>query len=226
MTFGNQYVPGVGYSSSNATGETMSFGPISHYDATAGFSFNSSAGDNNEINYYFGAAAFHLLQPKEAFDATETFVKLPIKYDGNLGVHWTINNNIGITAAFNYFNQHPYQEIIGGGLVSWSYFNPKDTRLNFSVYAGAFYRVGDAIIPTFKIDYQNYSLTVSYDINNSTLSTASNGNGGVEMSFYVRGLLHFKQNKLACPRFEQMMPGFSTDDHATDYDKGGNKKKD
>lgn len=207
MTFGNQYQLG-GYNAGNSTGETMSFGTISHWDATAGLSFNSSIGDRNQVNYYFGAAAYHLLQPKEAFNNDETFIKLPIKYNGNFGFNWNITDQVGFTAHFNYSNQHPYQEAIGGGLISWRHVDSKEAKNNFTIYGGMFYRVNDAWIPTFKLDYHNYSLTLSYDINNSSLTAASNGVGGMEISLYSRGNLNFKKSKTECPRFEQMMPGF------------------
>ena len=75
-----------------------------------------------------------------------------------------------------------------------------------------FYRLNDAIIPTFKVDYNSYSFTMSYDINTSSLKTASNGMGGFEISVYSRGFLSigiWAQDKTKCPRFEQMiLPAF------------------
>jgi hypothetical protein len=78
----------------------------------------------------------------------------------------------------------------------------------FAIYAGAFIRFKDAFIPTVKMDYDNYSVTLSYDINTSSLRPASNGIGGFEMSLFVRG--SYKKSsqfgtQVSCPRFEQML---------------------
>ncbi len=100
----------------------------------------------------------------------------------------------------------PYQEVIGGGLISWRSYDA-NTQTNFTLYAGCFYRLNDAIIPQLKLDYNNYSLTASYDVNNSGLKAASQGVGGFEFSLFVRGM--FKKaldgtEHVKCPRFENV----------------------
>jgi len=51
-----------------------------------------------------------------------------------------------------------------------------------SISAGAYYRNQDAIIATILYEVSQYSVGVSYDVNLSGLRTASNGNGGFEIS--------------------------------------------
>ncbi|PZF73223.1 PorP/SprF family type IX secretion system membrane protein [Taibaiella soli] len=209
MTFDNQWLGGS-YSSTNPSGETNTYNKVSYFDLSAGVSFNSSVGPNNRINYYIGAAAYHVARPKDAFADNESLVRLSTKWTGNLGIQAYLPNNFGLTFHFNYTNQNPYQETIGGGMVSWSTYDGQAGKV-FTLYAGCFYRVGDALIPTMKIDYTDYSLTMSYDVNNSSLKPASNGAGGFEFSLFVRG--HYKHSQNAgdqtrCPRFENMMPAF------------------
>src|SRR5690606_9027923 len=91
--------------------------------------------------------------------------------------------------------------------ISWRKFNALEQQL-FAIYGGLFYRFKDAVIPTIKLDYQQYAITVSYDINSSQLKTASNGMGGFEISLFTRGVLTkgpWAVDKNQCPRFEQMM---------------------
>jgi hypothetical protein len=106
----------------------------------------------------------------------------------------------------NYTNQSPYQETIFGGLLS--YRHALGERKYFAIYAGCFIRVNDAIIPTIKLDYKNYSFTGSYDVTTSSLRPTLSSQGGYEISVYARGRNKRKEGQMdqvMCPRFEQEM---------------------
>lgn len=201
MTFSSQYQNGQ-YNPSNANGETMNFNRVNHFDMGAGLSLNSSLGARNNVNYYIGASAYHILRPKNAFNNSDAFTRLNMKWQGNLGIKAQITNQFGLLVHANYTNQAPYNEMILGGLLS--YRTTDQNAKPFTFYIGSFYRFRDAIIPTLKMDYKMYSVTVSYDLNNSGLKTASNGMGGFEISLYARGF--FKRESIVdmikCPRFE------------------------
>ena len=51
-----------------------------------------------------------------------------------------------------------------------------------AVALGAYYRVKDAVIPTFLFQYDKYAFCVSYDYNISDLAVASKNSGGLEFS--------------------------------------------
>lgn len=211
-TYSSQYVNGV-YDPATASGESFSSNTIQNYDLGAGVSFNSSIGEKNNINYYIGASAYHIAKPRHSFAGSDYFVRLDTKWSGNLGVKYAINNTYAVTVHANYSNQSPYQETLVGGLVSWnnSAFTRRSTEQYFAIYAGFFARLKDALIPTMKVDYKNYSLTCSYDINTSSLNPATGGSGGTEISLFVRGMYNKTANagdRVQCPRFEQMMPMF------------------
>jgi len=210
MTFSSQYINGS-YSAYNPSGENAPFKNIQNYDLGAGVSLNSSLGDENQVNYYLGAAAYHITEPNQSFEGSDQIIRLTTRWSGNLGLKYNINSQYAVTFHMNYTHQAPYEEWIGGGLVSWKSINNTIGGNNITVYAGLFYRVNDAIIPTIKMDYQAYSLTVSYDINNSTLKPATNGVGGYEMSLFVRG--NYKRNAkntdaTRCPHFEDLNNSF------------------
>lgn len=206
MSFSSQYANGS-FNGNNASGENITNTKLAYFDAGAGVSFNSSLGEYNRVNYYIGLSAFHLNQPKAAFSDRESFMRMDMKWNGNLGFHWQAQEQVGITAHFNYSVQGKYREVIGGALVSWK---NQDARMQpvFTLYGGMFYRLNDALIPTVKMDYQSYSFTLSYDLNTSNLKAATNGMGGMELSIFTRGFLDkgpWKQDKTKCPRFEEMM---------------------
>jgi type IX secretion system PorP/SprF family membrane protein len=206
-TFSTQYVNGA-YDPGNASRENMTNTVIRNYDLSAGLSLNSTAGPNNEVNYYIGVAGFHVTKPKHAFNNQETLIRLTPKYTANMGFRWNINEQYGFTAHMNYLNQSPYKETIVGGLLSWKSVHQYEAK-PFTLHIGTFVRLKDAIIPTMKMDYQSYSVTVSYDINTSGLRPASEGMGGFEISLFTRGVFNKSDapgSQTRCPQFEQLLP--------------------
>ncbi len=205
MTFSSQYFGGT-YNPGFPSGELMNQTKLTYFDIGAGISFNSSLGDQGKYNYYIGAAAFHLNKPKAAF-GNEAFVRMDVRYNGNLGLSCQLNNEFGLISHFNFSIQGKYRETIGGALLCYRNYD-EAKQLMFVLFGGVYYRLNDAIIPTFKLDYLNYTFTVSYDINSSSLKNVSKAQGGVEISVYKRGFLYRKpwtEDKTHCPRFEQMI---------------------
>lgn len=206
-TYSSQYVNGT-YGASNPSGENFNNTTIENYDVATGVSFNSSAGPNNIVNYYVGFSAFHLNRPKHAFNDANVLSVLPAKYTGNAGFSWRMNSQFGLNVHADYSTQATYTQLIFGGLVSWQ--TVSETSKNFKIYAGAFIRYKDAIIPTFKVDYGIYSLTFSYDINAYSLQRVTPGSGGYELSFFLKGRYKKTQQyggNVSCPRFDHMLQG-------------------
>jgi len=205
MTVDNQYIGG-NYISTAPTGENLTFSKITHYDISAGLSFNSTLGEEAQVVYYIGGAAYHVTKPKESFNPNENFVKLSAKYTGNFGLQARLSKEFGMTVLANYTNQYPYQETIFGGLLNWRTTLSETHR--FVLYAGCFMRINDAIIPTMKVDYKTYAFTMSYDITTSSLRPALSSKGGWEFSLYVRGKFNRRENvmdQVTCPKFEPGM---------------------
>jgi hypothetical protein len=72
-------------------------------------------------------------------------------------------------------------------------------------YLGGWYRYSDAIAPYIALEWSKYQVAFSYDVNISSFTPATNGNGAYEVSFIFNG----KNNKriigpkynFACPKF-------------------------
>ena len=65
-----------------------------------------------------------------------------------------------------------------------------------------FYRWDDAIIPAFGINYNSITAIVSYDINHSDLTAASNYKGGFEFSLtYVWNKKKQIEKTKYCPKY-------------------------
>lgn len=205
MTFSSQVVGGV-YNGSNASGENAPFSSMSSFDLGTGLSFNSSIGTENNCNYYLGASLFHINRPTQVFNGGYASVKMPMKWQFSGGINFIFSETWSMALHTNYSSQAPYSEMVYGGLLTYHSVVPV-LESDFAFTMGAFVRDNDAIIPTVKIDYQNMAFGISYDVNNSTLTTSSNtSTGATEFTLYIRGMFNHKNNPqdgIMCPRFER-----------------------
>jgi hypothetical protein len=58
----------------------------------------------------------------------------------------------------------------------------------------------DAFILSTRFDYENFALGFSYDINTSSLNTATDGNGGFELSLQYK-ICGNQRRGVYCPTF-------------------------
>ena len=197
ITTNNQY-DGFGYNGSLPTGEVFGSN-YSYMDASVGMSFNSTLGENEEHNYFLGAAYHHLNKPVNGF--YQSIQHLP-KWVFSAGFKYNIDFYSYITFHADYSKQDIYSEMIGGAMYSRK-IGDEDIP-TYTVHFGTYVRWQDALIPVVKLDYYPFSLAFSYDINTSSLKTASQGRGGMEVSLsyitYVNKDNSTKE-KLRCPKF-------------------------
>lgn len=201
MRFASQF-EGNSYNTAAPTGETMTFEKVHHWDASAGLSLSGAI--SGKVNYYIGGAGYHVSKPQESFyDAS--FVRLTTCWSGNAGVSARLSKGFGLTIHANYKYQDPYQEIIVGGLISHN-FRAVQNGQKIKLAAGCFYRFQDAIIPMVQAEYNNWALTMSYDIAASGKRIYLAGSAGYELSLSLRGNYNRKpETELKCPRFEQQL---------------------
>lgn len=210
MIFGDQYMNGS-YDPGNLSAENISGTNVRYFDLGAGVSFNSSLGERNRVNYYLGAAAYHINKPKVAFDKNDAYTALLPRWNANAGMQWMIEEHAVLSLHGNYSRMGANQEIIAGFLASWRNIDMATRKKVFALYGGVFYRWNDAWIPTLKLDYKTFSFTFSYDMTTSGLTKANNGQGGFEISVFAKG--HFKkvltsEDRVNCPRFEDLLEEF------------------
>lgn len=199
MTFDNQYQNGS-YNQSNGNGERQMPNPkFNHWDLGAGISFNSSPTEN--ISYYLGISSYHFTTPKNSFYYNSTTnAGLDARWNVNVGLSAILNETWGMQLYGNYMIQGPFHETIAGGLFKWSKTNYEE-RYPFALYGGVFYRFGDAIVPTLKMDWKGQSFAFSYDLNTSSLRTVSNLKGGFELTVYTSGMFKNSAEDRRSPKF-------------------------
>jgi len=174
---------------------------VHYFDANMGVLYNASTNGNN--NFYLGASGYHLNHPKASFLGEDT-INVPIRLTIHGGGYFPITG----TASTIYVsglasNQAGARQYVLGG--AWESTNNNDETNPVNFYAGVWARftnnTTDAIIPYLGLDYSDFSLGVTYDVNISALSTASQSRGGIEISLiYIKKAASGKHG-VPCPKF-------------------------
>lgn len=168
-----QFNPGIGQEALN--------NKVNYFVVNAGVSWSHAPSEN--FSYTIAAGANNLNQPQESFEQKKNSeVGLGIRYTGQVGAIWYLNEKFSLRPAVLYQNQSTANELIAGNEFNMIVGNPEIRSFATNVFLGGWYRTGDAVMITGGIEYKNLRIGVSYDYNTSALKTASNGNGGFEIS--------------------------------------------
>jgi type IX secretion system PorP/SprF family membrane protein len=197
LQFDDQYVNGA-YSVSNATRQQFGSTGFTYWDVSVGISYKTSVTDN--INMYVGGGLFHITEPQIAF-TKEYDVRLNRKWCVNGGLSAWINNMDKIVFYADYFMQGGNRMVQGGGLFTHC-FDEKGEDGALSIAVGGALRWNDAFIPVLKLYTHQFGVGLSYDVNISKLTTASQFRGGFELSLSYIGLwkrLAESLEKVECP---------------------------
>ena len=191
LQWGNQF-NGSTYDSSMDPRENTGGNSFTFADFGAGllFNYDNKSGakhvtDNHDFRAHIGVACFHVNRPHYAFSGSEDerlYVKTVVH--GNM-LYSIKNTNVAIAPGFMYYRQGPTQEIFAGGMLR--YCIQQDSKYTgfkhgAAFSAGGFIRAKDAVVISALMEFANYSLGMSYDINVSDLRTASSSRGGFEIS--------------------------------------------
>ncbi len=167
---------------------------VSHFDLNAGVLYNGSTSANN--NFYAGVSLYHTTRPKESFIGAN-YLANP-RLTAYAGGYFGINDRTTIYASALHSSQAKANETLLGGAVGITP-NPEAIKPS-TIFGGVWARVGDAVIPYVGLELGDYRFGFSYDVNTSSLRTASNSRGGVELSLiYIRRPNTDKG--IPCPKF-------------------------
>ena len=162
---------------------------------------------NKHTNYYFGGAINHLNGANLSFYREQDDIE---KYYTRIVLHaggeFPMNNDVSLIPGAVFFHQGPSLEINAGNSFRFNLDNGGNDQ---SFQFGGWIRVArhfekpilvDAIILSTRFDYANWGIGFSYDINVSSLSKESRGNGGFEFSMIY--LVCGPQSRgVYCPKF-------------------------
>ena len=178
-------------------GENFSNTQFSYLDGSVGMSYNSNLAYNPDNNFFIGAAYHHFNRPNQTFFYRNANIELQPKSGGiKLGVA----DNAYMTILGDHSKQGGFSETVAGMMYGLK-LGDDPINPDYTIHAGAFLRLNDAIIPVVKLDYTPFSFSLSYDANISKLKPSSYGRGGFEISFSYIGFRKSKGEYLLCPRF-------------------------
>jgi type IX secretion system PorP/SprF family membrane protein len=188
--WGEQY-DGQDYNANYLTGESLqNIQSTSFFDLAGGLNYKFQSGEkymtaNNRKIIDIGIAGFHLNRANTALYnnyTDKTNSRFIAYFNCFFGV---ANSNLSILPKGYFQMQGGHKEFLAGIL-----FNIKtkdESKITGFVTASSFnlgilYRGKDAFIGVFQYEIKNYIIGISYDINASKLTNASNGRGAYELS--------------------------------------------
>lgn len=186
--WGSQYGAG-GFDPGSASNETMVFEPFNYMDVSAGLAwmYDKNAGtlsSNDALMFQAGVAMYHINQPKQLMFSIDDklYSKITGYVTSRIGIR---NSNMELRPMAFFAKQGPAQEILGGFIARYRLKEASKVTGNIkqqALYFGAYFRVGDAVIPTLRYEYAGFQVGVSYDLNISKLNLVSKGRGGFEVN--------------------------------------------
>jgi len=193
---GDQWNPITGYNPVvNQTAEVFSKTSSTVFDAGAGVVYYD-ANPDKKANIFGGFSVSHLTKPEDPFTSGITKQTLPMRFTLHGGVKLNLSEVVSVTPNLLYLRQGNAEEKMAG-----AYMQLKANSM-FDLLLGANYRFDDAIAPFVGFYYENLTLGLSYDINNSTLGkTATNANSfEISLSYTGKKSKNFTGEHFICPR--------------------------
>ena len=134
------------------------------------------------------------------------------QYDIVLNPKWVVNAGLSTPAGdmnklivyADYFMQGGNRQIQGGLLLSHELVPGDKETDKVTISGGVFYRLKDALVPVIKLDYHQFGVGITYDVNISKLKTASQFRGAYELTLSYKAFrnnYNSSADKVRCPAF-------------------------
>ena len=162
---------------------------ISFFDMNIGAAFMTS-------NFIASASIYHLNKPNQTFSSTKQ-EKLEHKHVIYFSYIEPYNSKLILYPELYYFQQQENCSFVLGTNISYK-INNADLKL------GVYNRYGDAFFVNLGIIKDNLELLLSYDVNTSSLYTASNRVGAFEFSItygWNKKKLLDPEKNVVCPKY-------------------------
>lgn len=189
LTWDSQF-DGLYYDASLPTNEQFASTSFLYADVNAGVLFQYKKNEmyisgNDDIQANIGFSVSHVNRPRFTFySASNDLLYMKYVAHGNILVGIK-NTPISFIPGFIFYRQGPAQEISLGTMIRYS-LSENSKYTNYikagSISCGTYYRFKDALVIVSLLEFANYSIGMSYDINTSDLTKASYGRGGFEIA--------------------------------------------
>ena len=186
------------YDPSIAHSEQFQRNARSYFQLNWGISYAKLFDDGSDLKVGWGV--FNLNQPKQSFFDNDA-IKLDLRNSFHAVSNIVINEEWiaqpRVQAAF----QGKYTEVLIGGNAKYVVNNTGG--IYRTVFGGFHYRSKDAGYLMLGMEYDEWTVGLSYDFNLSSLTVASNGRGGFELSiqYIIRKRPEMKFERSICPDY-------------------------
>jgi type IX secretion system PorP/SprF family membrane protein len=195
--WGEQWNPITGYNAANAVTESFAATSSTKLDLGAGVLY-FDANPEKKSNVFGGLSVFHLNKPKDPIISTQSVSRntIPMRYVLHGGVSFNLSERTSIVPHALVMKQGTASEAMIGTYVQLNI--NEETDFMF----GGYYRFKDAVAPFVGIDWKNFIVGISYDVNASKLGSLSRNVNSFELSLsYIkrsgtRSIFDF----IRCPR--------------------------
>jgi type IX secretion system PorP/SprF family membrane protein len=160
---------------------------------------------DKDNNFYFGGAFSHLNRANQSF--LNQNIPLYSKFTVHAGGDFLVAPRFGLVPGVVSFFQGPSWQVNVGN--SFKFLLGESRRYNQTFQFGTWVRLAnnlnkgklmDAVILSTRFDYEQFTLGFSYDVNTSSLSAATNGNGSFEFSILYK-ICGPERRGVYCPNF-------------------------
>jgi type IX secretion system PorP/SprF family membrane protein len=170
---------------------------VHYFDFNAGVLYNGSTNGLN--NFYLGVSMYHINRPRENFISNVGYYTLNPRTTIHAGGYFPVGQTTTLHLTALHSRQAGAFETVIGGAVAFNLDNDEEAPTSF--YAGSWMRFNDAIIPYVGLEFGEFRLGATYDINYSDLKVGSQSRGGIEVSLiYIKRPPNGRKG-IPCPKF-------------------------
>ena len=180
--WGEQWNPITGYNASNPTSESFAATSATTLDVGAGVLYYDGSPDK-KANVFGGASFFHINKPKDPIISEQSvdLNTIPMRSTFHGGVSFNLFEGTSIVPHVLYMQQGTAKEFMLGTYVQ------RNVNEETDIMFGGYYRHKDAIAPFIGVDWRNFIMGLSYDINTSQLGAVSRNVNSFELSLsYIK----------------------------------------
>lgn len=176
--WGEQWNPITGYNASHATSESFAATSSTTLDLGAGVLYYDASPEKN-ANLFGGLSFFHINKPKDPIISTQNVElnTMPLRYVIHGGINLRVFEGASIVPHFLFMQQGTAKETMLGTYIR------KSVNEQTDIMIGGYYRHKDAIAPFLGVDYNNFLMGFSYDVNTSKLGSMARNINSFEISF-------------------------------------------
>ncbi len=177
LTFDSQYNGDI-FDPNLPAQETISISSFVYPDMNVGINWRFQL-PNFRTWVNAGASLAHINTPRQSFFENND-VRLARKLAFVTDISFPVSAKLDVQPAALYQRQGTYQEFVYGANIKYHMNQKKGSEIGLLV--GAWNRWADALGFFVGMDYTTLSVGLSYDVNISPFTVATNGNGGPELS--------------------------------------------